>query len=102
MCHLFGRKLVPAWAHFLAALMVAFGTLLSSFWILSANSWMQTPQGHEIIDGRFFSKDWMAIIFNPSFPYCLACNVTAFYITTAFIVMGVAGWSIRSGKSAAS
>src|SRR5882724_486640 len=51
---LFGRKLVPPWAHFIAALMVAFGTLFSTFWILSANSWMHTPAGYEIIDGRFF------------------------------------------------
>jgi cytochrome d ubiquinol oxidase subunit I len=65
---LFGRKLVPPWAHFVAALMVAFGTLFSSFWILATNSWMQTPAGHEIIDGRFFPKDWLAIIFTASFP----------------------------------
>ena len=57
---LFGRKLVPPWAHFVAAIMVAFGTLLSSFWILAANSWMQTPAGYEIIDGRFFPTDWFA------------------------------------------
>ena len=54
---LFGRKLVPPWAHFVAPMMVALGTLLSSFWIPSANSWMQTPAGHEIIDGRFFPED---------------------------------------------
>jgi cytochrome d ubiquinol oxidase subunit I len=54
---LFGRKLVPQWAHFVAALMVSLGTLLSSFWILAANSWMQTPAGYEIIDGRFFPTD---------------------------------------------
>ena len=69
---LFGRKLVPRWAHFVAALMVAFGTLFSSFWILAANSWMQTPAGYELVDGRFFPQDWLAIIFNPSFPYRLA------------------------------
>jgi len=65
---LFGRKLVPPWAHFAAALMVALGTLFSSFWILSANSWMQTPAGYEIVDGHFFPKDWLEVIFNPSFP----------------------------------
>ena len=75
---LFGRTLVPRWAHFSAALMVAIGTLMSSFWILSANSWMQTPAGYKVIDGRFFPTDWMAIVFNPSFPYRLAHNVTAF------------------------
>src|SRR5262249_29886032 len=68
---LFGRKLVPPWAHFVAALMIASGTLFSSFWILSANSWMQTPGGYEIVDGRFFPKDWFAIVFNPSFPFRL-------------------------------
>ena len=71
---LFGRKLVPRWAHFVAALMVALGTLFSSFWILSANSWMQTPAGYEIVDGRFFPTDWLAILFNPSFPYRLAAH----------------------------
>ena len=81
---LFGRKLVPRWAHFVAALMVALGTLFSSFWILAANSWMQTPAGYEIVDGRFFPTDWLAIIFNPSFPYRLAHTVVAFYVTTGF------------------
>ncbi len=96
---LFGRTLVPRWAHFLAACMVAFGTLLSSFWILSANSWMQTPAGYRIQDGRFFPVDWAAIVFNPSFPYRLAHNVTAFYITTAFVVLGVGAWLWRRDRS---
>jgi len=95
---LFGRRLVPPWAHFLAALMVAFGTLLSSFWILATNSWMQTPAGYKLVNGRFEPVDWFAIIFNPSFPYRLAHNVTAFYITTAFVVMGVGAWLIRRGR----
>jgi cytochrome bd ubiquinol oxidase subunit I len=97
---LFGRRLVPTWAHFFAAIMVAFGTLLSSFWILATNSWMQTPQGYKIVDGRFVPVDWMAIIFNPSFPYRLLHNVTAFYITTAFVVMGVGAWLLRRGRTA--
>ena len=96
---LFGRSLVPRWAHFFAALMVATGTLMSSFWILSANSWMQTPAGYKIVDGRFFPTDWWAIIFNPSFPYRLAHNVTAFYITTGFVVLGVGAYLFRRGKS---
>jgi len=95
---LFGRKLVPRWAHFVAALMVAFGTLLSSFWILSANSWMQTPAGYELVDGRFFPKNWVEIIFNPSFPYRLGHTVVGFYVTTAFVVVGVAAWLIRRGR----
>ncbi len=96
---LFGRRLVPRWAHFLAAIMVAFGTLLSSFWILATNSWMQTPQGYKIVEGRFEPVDWFAIIFNPSFPYRLTHNVTAFYITTAFVVMAVGAYLIRREKS---
>src|SRR5258706_773601 len=95
---LFGRTLVPRWAHFTAALMVALGTLFSSFWIISANSWMQTPAGYRIDDGRFFPTDWMAIIFNPSFPYRLAHTVVAFYITTAFVVIGVAAWYLRRAQ----
>src|SRR5665213_1928161 len=98
---LFGRSLVPRWLHFFAALMVAFGTLFSSFWILATNSWMQTPAGYKLIDGRFFPTDWMAIIFNPSFVYRLAHTVTAFYVTTAFVVLGVAAWLIRSDRAAA-
>ena len=96
---LFGRRLVPTWAHFFAALMVAFGTLLSSFWILSANSWMQTPQGYRLVDGRFEPVDWFAIVFSPSFPYRLSHNVTAFYITTAFVVMGVGAWLLRRARA---
>jgi cytochrome bd ubiquinol oxidase subunit I len=92
---LFGRALVPRWVHFFAACMVAVGTLFSSFWILSVNSWMQTPAGYAIKDGRFFPVDWMAIIFNPSFPYRLAHNVSAFYVTTGFVVLGVGAYLVR-------
>ena len=97
---LFGRSLVPRWVHFGAACMVAIGTLFSSFWILSANSWMQTPAGYEIRDGRFFPTDWLAIVFSPSFPYRLAHNVSAFYVTTAFVVLGVGAWLLRRGGCA--
>jgi cytochrome d ubiquinol oxidase subunit I len=96
---LFGRKLVPAWLHFFAGLMVAAGTLFSTFWILSVNSWMQTPQGFHVADGRFFPDDWMKIIFNPSFPYRYVHNVTAFYITTGFVVLGVGAWLLRRDRS---
>src|SRR5208282_2099302 len=82
-----------------SGIMVAVGTLFSSFWILSTNSWMQTPAGFEIIDGRFFPTDWMAIVFNPSFPFRLTHNVNAFYITTAFVVMGVGAWLLRRERS---
>ena len=98
---LFGRKLVPPSMHFLAAVLVAFGTLFSSFWILSTNSWMQTPAGYEIIDGRYFPKDWMQIVFNSSFPYRLAHTVSAFYVTTAFVVLGAGAYIVRSGRQIA-
>src|SRR6201993_2289898 len=92
---LFGRQLVPRWAHFIAALMVAVGTLFSAFWILATNSWMQTPAGYEMVDGRFFPSDWLQIIFSPSFPYRLAHTVVAFYITTGFVVLGVGAYLLR-------
>jgi cytochrome d ubiquinol oxidase subunit I len=96
---LFGRKLVPPWVHFFAGLMVAAGTLFSTFWILSVNSWMQTPAGFHVEDGRFFPDDWWAVIFNPSFPYRYIHNVTAFYITTGFVVLGVGAYLLRSNRS---
>ena len=95
---LFGRKLVPRWVHFVATLAVAAGTLSSSFWILAANSWMQTPAGYVIEDGRFFPADWWQVIFNPSFVYRLAHTVTAFYITTGFLLLGIAAWMVRSAR----
>src|SRR5215813_6765972 len=94
---LFGRKLVPPWAHFIAALMVAFGTLFSSFWILATNSWMQTPAGYRIVDGRFYPTDWLEVIFTPSFLYRLVHTVLAFYITSALVVMGVGAYTVRRG-----
>jgi cytochrome d ubiquinol oxidase subunit I len=94
---LFGWKRVSPRMHFLATCMVALGTLLSTFWILAANSWMQTPQGHVIVDGVFQPDDWMAIIFNPSFPYRLAHMVLAAFITTCFVVGGVSAWYLRRG-----
>jgi cytochrome bd ubiquinol oxidase subunit I len=96
---LFGRKLVPPWAHFFAALMVAIGTLFSTFWILSANSWMQTPAGYEIINGHFIPKDWIEVIFNPSFPYRLAHTAVAFFTTTGFVILGVGAYLLRRDGS---
>ena len=95
---LFGRKLVPQWAHVFAAAMVAIGTLFSSFWILAANSWMQTPAGYEIVNGAFFPKDWIEVIFNPSFPYRLAHTVCAFFVTSGFVVLGVGAYLISTKR----
>lgn len=87
---LFGWNKVSPRMHFASTCIVAIGTLISAFWILAANSWMQTPQGFYIGDaGRLFPTDWLQIIFNPSFPYRLAHMVTAAYLTTAFVVGGI-------------
>lgn len=95
---LFGRARVPQWAHFFSAIMVALGTLLSTFWILAVNSWMHTPAGYTIVDGRFFPEDWIAVIFNPSFPWRFMHVVTAVYLTTAFTVIGVAAHYLRQNR----
>jgi cytochrome d ubiquinol oxidase subunit I len=97
---LFGRKLVPQWAHVFAAAMVAIGTLFSSFWILAANSWMQTPAGYEIINGAFFPKDWVEVIFSPSFLYRLPHTVFGFFVTTGFVVLGVGAYLISTKRAA--
>jgi cytochrome d ubiquinol oxidase subunit I len=89
---LFGRTRVPPGMHFFAAIMVAAGTLFSSFWILATNSWMQTPTGHVMVDGRFQPQSWTEIIFSPSFPYRLVHTVSGFYVTTALVVAGVAAF----------
>ena len=92
---LFGKKRVGPGLHYFATLMVALGTLISATWILSANSWMQTPQGHGInAEGQFVPLDWWAIIFNPSFPYRLVHMVMAAYLTTALVVGAVGAWHL--------
>ena len=93
---LFGRDRVGPGLHMAATAMVAVGTFISAFWILSVNSWMHTPAGFEIDQetGQFLPTDFWQVIFNPSFPYRLAHTVTAAYLTTAFIVGGVAAWHL--------
>jgi len=86
---LFGWSRVPPNLHVLAAVLVAIGTSLSAFWILAANSWMQTPAGHEVRDGIAYPVDWIKIIFNPSFPYRFAHMFIAAYLTTSLVVMAV-------------
>lgn len=92
---LFGRKLVPQWAHALSAVMVALGTVISSFWILAVNSWMQTPAGYEVRDGRYFPTSLFDVIFTPSLPYRLTHTVTAFLVTTAFVILSVAAYYLK-------
>ncbi|MEZ0211342.1 MAG: cytochrome ubiquinol oxidase subunit I, partial [Xanthobacteraceae bacterium] len=86
---LFGWDRVPKPMHVFASVAVAVGTCMSAFWILAANSWMQTPAGYEMRDGVAMPLDWLAIIFNPSFPYRLAHMVTACYLTTALVVLAI-------------
>ncbi|WBE25350.1 cytochrome ubiquinol oxidase subunit I [Denitrificimonas caeni] len=93
---LFGAGRVPRWLHFVACVIVVLGTTLSAFWILSANSWMQFPAGHEVRDGIAYPVDWLKIIFNPTFPTRLAHMLLAAYITTAFVVLAVgARWLLK-------
>ncbi len=96
---LFGLKRVGPGLHMFATAMVAAGTLISAFWILAANSWMQTPQGYVVApDGRFLPESWIAVIFNPSLPYRLVHTVLAAYLTTAFAVGGVAAWHLLKDR----
>lgn len=94
---LFGMRKVPNWLHTLATFVVAAGTTLSAFWILSLNSWMQTPQGHEVIDGVIYAKDWSAIIFNPSFPYRFTHMLLASGLTASFLIAGLSAYRLFRG-----
>ncbi|MGH8668401.1 MAG: cytochrome ubiquinol oxidase subunit I [Burkholderiales bacterium] len=91
---LFGMNKVPGWVHVLSALVVAFGTTVSAFWILALNSWMQTPTGHVEINGEIIAGSWLEVIFNPSFPYRLAHMLIASGITAAFLVAGLSAWRL--------
>jgi cytochrome bd ubiquinol oxidase subunit I len=94
---LFGEKRVPRWLHVLSAVIVAVGTAMSAFWILSASSWMHTPAGHELRDGVAYPLDWFAIVFNPSFPYRFAHMLNASYLTAGFVVLAVAARYLVAG-----
>ena len=98
---LFGLKRVGKKLHFLATCMVAIGTFISAFWILSVNSWMHTPAGFEIAaNGQFVpGASWLDIIFSPSFPYRLVHTVLAAYLTTAFVVGGVGAWHLLKDRT---
>jgi cytochrome d ubiquinol oxidase subunit I len=95
---LFGWNRVSPNLHVLSAVLVAIGTSLSAFWILAANSWMQTPTGHEVRDGIAYPVDWIHVIFNPSFPYRFAHMFTAAYLTTSLVVLAVGARYLVSGR----
>ncbi len=84
---LFGWQRVPPWLHVASAVLVALGTAISGFWILSANSWMHTPDGYELRNGIAYPASWLRVIFNPSFPYRFAHMMTAAYLTTSVVVL---------------
>jgi cytochrome bd ubiquinol oxidase subunit I len=99
---LFGMNRVPGWVHVLSAVMVAFGTTVSAFWILALNSWMQTPAGHVHEQGEIIAGSWLEVIFNPSFPYRLTHMLIASGITASFLVAGLSAWRLlRAADDAA-
>jgi len=91
---LFGMNRVPPWAHIAATALVAAGTSLSAFWILALNSWMQTPAGHVLDGNQWIAADWLAVIFNPSFPYRFTHMMIASGLTAAFVVAGLSAWRL--------
>ncbi|WP_290867931.1 cytochrome ubiquinol oxidase subunit I [Aquabacterium sp.] len=96
---LYGHGRVSERVHLAATFLVAFGTTMSAFWILSLNSWLQTPAGHEVVNGEFFAVDWWAIVFNPSFPYRLVHMLLASGLTVCFLMAGVSAWQILRGHA---
>ena len=99
---LYGQGRVSERVHLTATFLVAIGTTMSAFWILSLNSWMQTPAGYEIRDGEFFVRSWFEVVFNPSFPYRLAHMLLASGLTVSFLLAGVSAWQLLKGKANAS
>jgi cytochrome d ubiquinol oxidase subunit I len=95
---LFGLHRVGPKLHYFATCMVALGTLMSASWILSANSWMQTPAGVAMRDGRLTVVDWRAVILNPSLPYRLPHMIVAAYLTASFLVAGVGAYYLLHGR----
>ena len=91
---LFGMNRVPDWVHIVATALVAVGTTLSAFWILALNSWMQTPTGHVFQDGQWIARDWLEVIFNPSFPYRLTHMLIASGLTASFVLAGLSAWRL--------
>ncbi len=97
---LFGRSRVSERMHTLATFLVAAGTTLSAFWILALNSWMQTPVGFEMIDGKAHVLSWFAVVFNPSFPYRLAHMLLASGLTASFLIAGISAYQWQRGDRA--
>lgn len=99
---LFGHGRVSERVHMMASFFVAFGTTLSAFWILALNSWMQTPSGHEVVDGVFHVVSWFDVIFNPSFPYRFTHTLLASALTCSFLMAGLSAWQMLKGVAESS
>ena len=99
---LFGAKRVSPLVHTIATFLVAFGTSLSAFWIIVLNSWMQTPQGFKMVDGKAYAVDWLAIVFNPSMPYRFWHMMLASFLTVSFLLAGISAYRyLRNSRSPA-
>lgn len=98
---LFGWQRVGEKLHYFATCVVALGTWISAFWIIVANSWMQTPAGYEIVDGRFEVASWMEVVFNPSMPYRLVHMLLAAMLSATFVIGGVSAWYLRKNRDVA-
>lgn len=97
---LFGMRRVSNRTHTIATLLVAGGTTLSAFWILALNSWMQTPAGFEMIDGKAHVVSWLQVIFNPSFPFRLTHMLIASGLTVSFLLAGISAYRwLRNDRS---
>jgi cytochrome d ubiquinol oxidase subunit I len=96
---LFGHGRVSERVHLLATFLVAFGTTMSAFWILSLNSWLHTPAGYEIVNGEFHARSWLAVVFNPSFPYRLTHMLLASGLTASFLLAGSTALRVLQGTA---
>jgi cytochrome d ubiquinol oxidase subunit I len=96
---LFGHGKVSERVHLWATFLVALGTTISAFWILALNSWLQTPAGHELIDGKFVVASWWRVLFNPSFPYRFTHMLLASALTCAFLLSGLSAWQLLKGSA---
>lgn len=95
---LYGRSRVPNWLHTFATFVVALGTTLSAFWIISLNSWMQSPRGYVMQNGVAHVSSWMEVIFNPTMPYTLTHMLLACFVTVAFFIAGVSSYQLLRGQ----
>jgi cytochrome d ubiquinol oxidase subunit I len=95
---LFGWKRVNPKIHYTATLLVTIGTIISAFWIMSANSWMQTPSGYYVVGNKFVVQSWLNVIFNPSFIHRFIHMLLASFVTTCFVIAGISSWYLLKNR----